>query len=47
MSGFPVVAALMCAEGHDQLIVHIDSFIDALHKLLKARCARCARFCAR
>lgn len=37
MSGFPVVAALMCTEVHDQLIVHIDSFIDALHKLLKVR----------
>ncbi|PSC67904.1 furry homolog-like [Micractinium conductrix] len=37
MSGFPVVAALMCCEHHDQLVTNIDGFIDQLHKLLRDR----------
>ena len=28
LSGFPVVAALMCVEHHDQLVQSIDGFID-------------------
>lgn len=37
MSGVPVVAVLMCLEGHDQLVTTIDGFIDQLHKLLRDR----------
>lgn len=37
MSGFPVVAALMCVEDHSQLITNIDGFIDQLHRLLRDR----------
>lgn len=36
-SGFPVVAVLLCLEGHEQLVTSIDGFIDALHKLLRDR----------
>lgn len=39
MSGYPLVAALMCVEGHDALISNIDGFIDTLHKLLRVRCS--------
>lgn len=31
LSGFPVVAALMCVEHHDQLVANIDGFIDQVH----------------
>ena len=37
MSGFPVVAVLMCIEDHAQLVLTIDGFIDQLHKLLRDR----------
>ena len=37
MSGFPVVAVLMCVEDHKQLVANIDSFIDQLLKLLRDR----------
>ena len=37
MSGFPVVAVLMCIEDHSQLVLTIDGFIDQLHKLLRDR----------
>lgn len=41
LSGFPVVAALMCVEHHDQLVQNIDSFIDQVNRKGSAVVAIC------